>query len=842
MAFNRRRFLPELAAMCGLLLLAACSDDKSVANTGTGRLSLGVEIDPTFIYPDGTAVDPSRFTVPEVKDVSLSMRSMVGEYSHVWTSFTDFPQSDTYFVGTYYLDAFSGYETEGFSAAYYSATATVNISPGTTTDERLTLRPVSTANNINFTPEFTSAFTSVRGWLHAEGGGYYDCAPAETALLYLLPGHTSLYLDLTLPDGTRVGYKAADLPDAVSGVLYDYNVDLDTRSDGVPVITCQVGSDVTSQALDADFLAAAPPSLKAEGWSPETACVLPEGETPTQPMKAVITSSAPLARINLTVKSAYLNSKGIPAQCDLLALTPEQQSLLSSYGLRWSVTPASTEVDFTDFLGKLIFLNDAQAMTSLGLMAADGEGRIGNPLMLDVRTTPMDVTVTSVPAVMVGAAYAQVTVNSEANDFAANVGVQLLNEKGVWTATQVLSAEKTAPGVYDVRFAIPEGSDEINARILYCEEARANVVIDRVMPQFNLEIDAFATYGCIRVTAADSALVPEIVKVLHTYLNGNFTPVLARYPERGMIVVTGLNPSTTYTLTTTMMDRPNADDFTTGLRFTTESAPALPNNEFQHRKDGTYYEDLPSGGRYSQTTVAIFNWQNSETVIKQVPREWANTNAKTFSRRSANHNTWYMQPSVFSVLSETEDHGYAVGLRSVGFDLNGAIIPDYTQTGVPYLKYSPIIPEISCRAAGKLFLGSYSFDPATMKETYNDIVDWRSRPMALNGYYKYSPSASDTSDHGLAIIEVYGEVDGELRVIGSSVAHLPVANSYTAFQALVSYDYFGVKATGIKVMFASSKTIGTIAEETAGIVTNPDPVTASSVGSTLWLDHVNLSY
>ena len=79
-------------------------------------------------------------------------------------------------------------------------------------------------------------------------------------------------------------------------------------------------------------------------------------------------------------------------------------------------------------------------------------------------------------------------------------------------------------------------------------------------------------------------------------------------------------------------------------------------------------------------------------------------------------------------------------------------------------------------------------------------------------------------------------------VIGSSVAHLPVANSYTAFKASLSYDYFGVKATGLKVMFASSAGIGTIEEESAAVITTPDPVSGASIGSTLWLDHISLSY
>lgn len=240
--------------------------------------------------------------------------------------------------------------------------------------------------------------------------------------------------------------------------------------------------------------------------------------------------------------------------------------------------------------------------------------------------------------------------------------------------------------------------------------------------------------------------------------------------------------------------------------------------------------------------VAIFNWQNHETFEMQEPKEWANTNAKTFNAGSKNHNTWYMQPSVFTVTDNIHSGNFAVCLRSVGFDTDGEAIPDYTQTGEPYLKYSPIVPRISSRAAGKLFLGSYAFNPSTLEEVYNDIVPWGSRPVSLNGYYRYNPSGNDPSDAGVALVEVYGKVDGEVKMIASASVYLPVANSYTAFSANLNYEHFGVEATGIKVMFASSHSTGTIAEETANIETVDDAVKACSTGSTLWLDHVNLSY
>ena len=43
-------------------------------------------------------------------------------------------------------------------------------------------------------------------------------------------------------------------------------------------------------------------------------------------------------------------------------------------------------------------------------------------------------------------------------------------------------------------------------------------------------------------------------------------------------------------------------------------------------------------------------------------------------------------------------------------------------------------------------------------------------------------------------------------------------------------------------MFASSASVGTIAEETASIVTSVDPVKGASLGSSLWLDNISLAY
>lgn len=768
------------------------------------------------------------------------MRSVAGSYSHVWTSFTDFPQDDIYYTGPYYLQAFYGYEQEGFDCPYYKAVADIDILPGKTLQQDMTLRPVSTANTVTFDPEMSAAFRSVRAYLHAEGGGYFGYDTACDDILYLLPGHTSVYLELTMPDGREVGYKAFEIAQTESSVLYEYCFSLDS-SGGDPVVTCTVGSESVSRTLDSAFVSAMPPELTASGWTPGEVYVLPEGEIPDEPVRTVVTSSAELSHLYFTVNSPYLNSVGIPRQTDLLSLSAEDAEIFSTYGLTWTSTLRNVDVDLSAFLGNFVFLNEAQAISTIGLMAEDIDGRVGTPLMLTVETQPMEIVVDSVSSAMVGATTAVIRVATLADDFASHVAVELL-DNGRWLPAEIISVGEIADGIYDISFTIPPGSADLNARILYCQEVRGEVSISRFMPDFSLEFDAFATYAWIKIIADTPELISAVANGLDLYLNGNRASVLHRNPEAGIVVITGLTPSTTYSLTATMMRNPGKDDFTSPVRLSTEAAPSLPNDEFENRKEGVSYKNLPSGGRYSQTTVAIFNWQNHQSFNLQVPKEWANTNAKTFSTRASNHNTWYMQPSVYSVPGDTEDASFAVCLRSVAFDIDGAIIPDYTQTGQPYLQYSPVIPEIKSRAAGKLFLGSYSFNPLTMEETYDDVVDWRSRPISLNGYYKYNPSPADPSDRGIAIIEVYGNIDGETRIIGSATAYLPVANSYTAFKASLTYDYFGVKATGLKVMFASSASIGTIAEETGTIVTTPDPVRGESVGSTLWLDHVTLSY
>lgn len=822
-----------------LALLSACSDDSASTSNGAGSLSLDLAVDASLRDPlTGQLIaTPSR--VPETSEIRLTMSSENGVYAHTWTSFADFPERDLYYSGTYFIDATFGKGDEGFDKPAYQGSVTAVVEPEKWLTWPLTLEPASSVFTARFSEELTGAFATAGLIVHTPGRDYHTIVPQEERMLYLTPGETELYLDLTFAGGIRTRFKLLDLT-TVAGCLYDCAITLD-NSGSDPVLTCAVAGKNAAFTLTPEFLAALPPVVASSGWEPQVALTVPEGELPETPVRAMVSASAPLSHLYLSTSSAWLRTQSFPPEVDLLHLTPVEESLLSALGLRTGLSTDGGTVDFTGLIGKLVFLTADEALSEFSLLAEDNSGRVSNPLTLRINTTAVDISVTSVGEAPVGASSVRLTVTTPAHDFAGNVGVEILDADGDWTQAAILSVEPSADSSYVLTFAIPDNNDDIRVRILYCEEVRTEFTVERCMPEFDLEIDPFATYALVRIKAADEATVSNVAAGLMLYVDGQRGPVLMRDKESGVLALSGLEPAKTYSLTATMMDRPDASDFTRPLRFVTESAHAIPNNDFEDRKDGVSYYKLPSGGRYSQTMVAIFNWQNSESFSQEVPMKWANTNSKTFCTRASNHNTWYMQPSVFTV-RDVKSGEFAVCLRSVGFDLDGEDIPDYTQTGEPYLNYSPIVPRVACRAAGKLFLGEYSFNASTMEETYKDVVNWSSRPRSLNGFYKYTPSPDNPADAGLALIEVYGEIDGERQMIASARAYLPIANSYTAFTAPLTYTHFGVKATGMKLMFASSAAVGIVAEETASVITSADPVKGALLGSTLWLDNISLAY
>lgn len=820
------------------LLLGACSTGSESVVPGIGSLAVSLEMQSTMITPDGKPSATEIPYLPSSEEVTLTLSAIDGDYSHTWTDFSQFPQAEEYFVGEYTITALAGVEgMEGYDCPSFKGTAETYVRQGERTDAVVNLTPLVAFIDGRITSKTSDGVTIEQLDIHTPGGVYHsvDTEAAPDSYLCLRPGETSVYATLSSNGEDPLRVEVMNLT-TIAGALYPLTASV---SDGILKVSC--GGKDREIVLTDDFFSEMAPDLEGT-WN--GIMTIPEGDISDIPLVADIDCGGrPLAHLNLSLASHSLSTlPGFTPQVDLLNLTPQQREFLISNGLEFDVTDDGGQVDFTKFVSGLMFLTQSTATSVMTLEAVDIAGISARPLPLVIETTPVEIEVTGSESALIGVNKAVVHISCGAPGFASHVDIEVFNSvTGLYERVPV-TVVSTGNGTYDVEFTVPEGSSPVDVNVLYCNEVRANVVIERSQPEFTIEVDAFASTAGVRIIPQDPSLTAVITSEVDIYINGHEAPTYQRFPEDGIVAIIGLSPSTSYTFTATMMSGVTDKTFTLPVSVRTESTKQLPNADFEERENGIIYPGLPSGGRYSQTTVEIFNWQHHTTFETESPEGWATTNDKTFCRKSSNHNTWYMQPSVILTRKAAVSNAYSALLTSVGFDPDGEEIEDYVQTGTPYLDYSPIVPNIKYRAAGKLFLGSYSFNSKTMEETYKEGIGWSTRPRSLNGFYRFLPPAADRSASGLVIVELTGMVDGVETAIAHNEVRLPLASDFTAFNVPLTYSRFGVKATGIKVMFSSSSECGTIAEETARIVTDSDPVTATSIGGRLWIDNITLAY
>ena len=839
------RFSPSptllLAMVSASVAAVSCQSDTSAQLAGIGTLTVTVESDDMLRLPGGEESGVLSPSSPSSECISLSVTDTQGAYSHTWDDFASFPQNESYFAGTYVISAECGHPfLEGFDIPAFSGTSEVAIAENSRTDAVITLRPASAFVSVGFSESIVEACPGIKALLHSEGGRYHIVAPDEERLLCLNPSETELYISLPSSEGAETRFLAATLGETAGATLYGVEIDADL-SGPYPVILVSAPGETSSFTLDPLFLSATPPSVTlSNGGEPLT---LPEGDVPSLPLTAeIVPGSVPLSHLYLSALSPGLGGHGMPGEVDLLNLSPAEEAALDSLGLGIDVTPAKGgTVDFTDFLGNIVYLTPEEALSSFSLLAVDSRGFVSEPSAIDVTTTPVEINVVETSPAVICVDRSTVVVQCPAPGFERNVDIEIESSDGGWIRAP-FSVSPRGDSLYGIDIDLPEGSEPVNMRVLYCDEVRSSFVIQRVMPEYSVAVDGYAKNAAIRILAADPSLTGKITRRRSVYVDGVPVHVYRRFPDDGIVNVIGLSPSRTYKFKTTLMEGVEKPVFTPETEAVTEGTPQLPNADFEERNKGPRYTDMPSGGLYAQTSVDIFNWQHHTSFDCEVPKGWATTNEKTFNLSSSNINTWYVLPSARLMRDDAVSGSFSVMLASVGFDPDGMEIPPYSQTGKPYLDYSPVVPDIAFRAAGKLFLGEYSFDGATMKESYREGISWNSRPYSLNGSYKYLPCAAERDDGGLVKVEVIGRENGEEVTIASGRLVLPYAASFTAFSVPLEYHRFGVKAARIKVMFASSAHIGTIEEETASVATVHDAVTATATGGRLWIDNVRLAY
>lgn len=829
------------------LLLSACSDDKVNTGTGSGQISPEISVNPNVIPATDSSHPIVLSDAPKPDDIALTLLDDISNTSRTWPSKSAMDAAELFLPGDYTIMGHSGNaRQEGFDKPFFFGSQTFQLKNGETARPQITCTLASTVIEIEYTESYRSLFEDYSVTLHSDGGIYVTCTANEQRPVYLIPGDISMTLFIKMKDGRSASFQPIIVTEAKPGYLYKATlnaIDGDTPQIVISFDDKVLTDDVTINLTDAFFNADAP-AITPSGFIPGEPIRLSEGVAPENPVSMLV-SSSDLQALILTSNAHSLASSGWPQEIDLLNMTKAQADTLKAYGLRWEGLRKGVNneavIDFTHVIPNLRY-NAQTSTTTFTLQARNSTSKVSEPLTLAVEIEPVDLSVVSWTPAIVGINRAELRVKCPSSAIEQNVVLEVEGSNNTWTPLKIVEIEPVESSVYAIRFNVPAGNGQsLNIRVKYCGEVKQTITITRESPAFTIQVDPFALSSVVRIIPDDPKLTSVITSCASIYASGRKLLSLERHADDGEILVSGLAQGTRYSFQATVMANPTEGQFTPAVEVTTETCVQLPNSNFEDVKNTIDYRDLLSGGRYSQTVVGIFNLQNRTTYSLSTPKGWANVNDKTFCSGARNHNTWYMVPSTYTV-TDCHDGAYAVRIDNVGWDIDGPAIPDYRQTAQPYTRYSLNVPQIAHRAAGRLFLGGYSFDPMTSTETYSEGIEIQSRPAAVNGFYKYIPSQNNASDRGIVAVEVLGMADGKETVIASGSQELATALSYTSFAVPLVYNMFGVKAMRIKVMFAASASYGSIDSESEDIITYSNPITSTSVGSSLWIDNLNLSY
>lgn len=849
MIYMRKAILLTSSAV--VMLLASCGAEDNPSNTGSGSVNLKVGVNSEIVTAsdasDGRSADISA---PSVEEFTVKMSSKDGSYSHSWASVSEFPVDEQFKTGSYRMEAYYGnLEDEGFEKPYYYGYSDFVISEASVTDVKVTCSLANTMVSVDYTEAFMGYFSDYCTELHSDGGAYIVYGKDETRPAYLRPGNIAMTISLTLPSGTTTTFQPAVMENALARHHYHVTMDVNGGEMGTARLVIKFDDTLATEDVSIDLsdelMSSPAPEITADGFVIGEAVSVVEGQWPENPVKMVINARAGLSSVVLTTSSASLIAEGWPAEIDLMKATAEQQSFITQMGLQvaglWQNPDKIALLDFSELLSRLRY-DASKPMSSFTIVAKDKLTKVSDPVSLDVNVVPVSVTVENQAKATIGDDATEIVVGCMGWDIVNNLEIEV-SDSGVWNRVDIESVneESTGSGRYVLAFSVPEGVVDVPVRIKYFGTVKAETVVMRTAPKFNIEVDAFANQAVVKILPAQKSQLAFLTRNATVLADNSQKTVVSRDEEAGTVTVTGLKPLTSYSVKATVMEGNANPVYCDAVRIQTEAVQSIPNGNFEEIDDLFEYEGLFSGGRYSTSTVAIINQQNQMTYDVDFPKDWASVNDKTFCVSAGNKNTWYMQPSAM-IVTDMQSGTKAMKLSSVAWDTNGEAIPDYIQEGTPYVKYNRNVPAISYRAAGKIFLGEYRFDPATVSETYNEGIGFGSRPSALNGYFKYVPSAANYEDKGLVRVRVSGIVNGKETFIAEEEMKLSAASDYTAFSLPIKYKYFGVKATGLQVMIASSSAVGSIAHETANVKTSPNCVTASSVGSELWIDNLSFSY
>lgn len=828
-------------------LCMSCSQEKENSGVGCGSFVLTLhpdyEVIPVLRSSDA---DPSDET-PSTDEFAIRLTKEDGSYSKEWSSIADMPVDATFDTGNYTLYAYYGSLTnEGFGTPFYQGETKFSIRDGETTPVEVTCTLGHVKISLEYSEAFRKYFTDYETTVRTQGGKNVVFTKDETRSAYVQPGDISLKIQLTKPNGISATYEPAKIIGATARQHYIITFDV-SESVGAAIVSITFDNSTEVEPITIDVsdeaMTAPAPYFTLDGIAANETKELQECETPDSGnLGVMITARGGLAGCTLITQSTFLQSIGFPTEIELTDLNAEELAAIEKVGLVIRGFGDGKDkigyIDFTSMLSSLQIAENGDADHTFTISARDINGKVSDePVTFTIHNTPLLLSMDDITPIVLGTTDVNIPLQFSGKDV-SQLQIMRLESAGTWSpiSYEVHSESGTT---YNLVAKLPEGNKAQTVKAVYKgvkESEEKNIGI--TIPAYHLvanDYDIWSNRASIRVAADEPSYQETIEQYITIYVQEGSEWKKANYTtQAGVYELTGLNAGTAYNLKGGCLA--DGSDLQTSniLEINTESALSLPNGEFEEWTT-LYSETINKGGRYGK----VAGWQQeTATVTSSNPVGWSSVNPKTVPTSPQTKNTWYMVPST---LQTTGVNGNGVLLRNVAWDNAGGTPPEGHWGFLTESLESLTPPTIQNRSAGKLFLGAYSYDHASATETYNEGIEFASRPAKLTGYYKYTMSGNDAN--GVVTVVVEYRNNGETTTLASSEIALTPATAYTAFEVPLTYTDTSHKATHLRVMFTSSNHASyNQAEESAQISTVDNRAQAISVGSELYIDNVKLEY
>lgn len=789
--------------LAGLLLLAAGCADNNPWNEGgdVGALRPEVLVDAAV----GAAVTRAQMEelpeadVPSASDFTLEITKSDGSYSKSWL-FADYdPESVALRSGKYIVTArYGDPREEGSKRPYFVGSADVTVKTGETTPVNIEAALGNALVEVTQTDNFLNYFSDFSLQLHSgETGAYVPVSRGQTDPTYVHPGQVDVVLSYTNWEGKSATVRPVSMT-VEAKKFYHVKLDLDTEvNSGVLRVTFENGVEEEEVEIDLSAVENSPEPTITTSDATEQSLLM--GTRCSETPKFTLFAPAGIKSVTLNLDSdpvqkiTYLSGEEL-----CVTDSKEQESIkaaleatgIKSVGL-FRNRDKMAEIDLSDFV---MILNPGTHKLEVTL--TDNLGRYTSE-SLDFRVVEPAYSIESVGTPVYGATEVGVTVSYNGLNVMEDLSFSVRDGSGTPAKANIKSVKKLTDNTGDFPMNIYEVILEETPKMLcsrdlwvrigdktIADSEPADAVATPAYPEYSVEVDAFAKHAYLRIKAEDS----EVSNYLRNKLKTSVGEIKNdKSPASDIIYISGFDPAQKYNLQLSLEDCATPETYKE-VEFTTEEAAEMPNGDFAESKQTINETEIKVGGDYRVSPV---DYHIFSSIVISEPTGWASVNAKTCYEGSSNKNTWYMVPSTYV-------DNNSVIVRSVAYDHSGGPINKSGGSWNTHY-YCQNAPEsISSRAAGELFLGSYSFDGS---EHRDEGISFSSRPSSIT--FEIISFEPYEGENGVVSIEVLDK-DGNVLCSKEDLIDEAKVVDNNNITLDLSYNDFKKKAAKLKVKVKSS--------------------------------------